>query len=252
MSNNCYLTALQLSFRVPMDDSLSQRAWGFESVRRFVRSYLLCLITFRYWSGNGAIVDSFLKMLTLTEGLLACTCSLTFIFLVYTCVVRMRKTRQVPGPEGYLCCGNSFQIQADNIHKNLKEYHEIYGNIVRLKLFGTTVISISSVTLLKSAFEYNPSCQLANDRSENATSDVFYGRKHIGMADLHSVTLLLKEFHRSVAPNISETGGNLDFRFRTEIHNLYLKLASKSSGDTNPHNCLRSFHKNICSILVSY
>ncbi|XP_052800553.1 cytochrome P450 2D27-like isoform X2 [Mya arenaria] len=227
-----------------------KRAWGFESVRRFVRAGLPWLIKSRYWRGKGATGDSFLNMLTLTEGLLVCTCSSTFIFLIYSCVLRMRKTRLVPGPEGYLCCGNSFQIQADHIHKNLKEYHEIYGKIVRLKIFGTTIISISSLDLLKSAFEYNPSCEIANDRSANSTSGVFYGRKHIGMADLHSITLLLRDFHRSVAPNISETGGNLDFRFRTEIHNLYLELGSKNRSDTNPHDYLRSFHKNLCSILL--
>ncbi|XP_052800554.1 cytochrome P450 2B19-like isoform X3 [Mya arenaria] len=235
-----------------MEDILSERAWGFESVRRFVRAGLPWLIKSRYWRGKGATGDSFLNMLTLTEGLLVCTCSSTFIFLIYSCVLRMRKTRLVPGPEGYLCCGNSFQIQADHIHKNLKEYHEIYGKIVRLKIFGTTIISISSLDLLKSAFEYNPSCEIANDRSANSTSGVFYGRKHIGMADLHSITLLLRDFHRSVAPNISETGGNLDFRFRTEIHNLYLELGSKNRSDTNPHDYLRSFHKNLCSILASY
>ncbi|WAR03058.1 CP17A-like protein [Mya arenaria] len=233
-----------------MEDILSERAWGFESVRRFVRAGLPWLIKSRYWRGKGATGDSFLNMLTLTEGLLVCTCSSTFIFLIYSCVLRMRKTRLVPGPEGYLCCGNSFQIQADHIHKNLKEYHEIYGKIVRLKIFGTTIISISSLDLLKSAFEYNPSCEIANDRSANSTSGVFYGRKHIGMADLHSITLLLRDFHRSVAPNISETGGNLDFRFRTEIHNLYLELGSKNRSDTNPHDYLRSFHKNLCSILL--
>ncbi|XP_045175625.1 cytochrome P450 2D17-like [Mercenaria mercenaria] len=183
------------------------------------------------------------------EILLGICCALSLVY-VFLCIWRRRKREPPPGPKGYLCCGNSFQIDADRIHHNLNQLREEFGTIYQLKLYGTSIINLSSVSLLYDAFETPPTDELANDRSANSTSDIFYGRKHMGCANLSSTTLLLREFHSSAIPRYFENEHYFELLIKEEVKKLHLNLISKPSCNINPHAYLRKYFKNICSVLL--
>ncbi|KAH3885952.1 hypothetical protein DPMN_009949 [Dreissena polymorpha] len=190
-------------------------------------------------------------MISLTDILIICTCTSSFVFIVFSCAFLYKRNRRLPpGPKGYLCCGNSFQIDSDHIHQNLKGFHDVYGKIIKFQIFGTKVISLSSAKYISEAFELNPSCQIANDRPTNSTSDIFYGRKHIGLADWNYVTSLLRDFHKLSAIRVFDKGGKLNTLFETEIKVLHLNFISGRNIDVNPHLHLRLFLQNLISILL--
>ncbi|XP_060556387.1 cytochrome P450 2J4-like [Ruditapes philippinarum] len=183
------------------------------------------------------------------EILLGICCSLSLVY-VFLCVWRRRKRKLPPGPQGYLCFGNSFQIDADRIHHDLHKFREEFGPLFKLKLYGTNIVNLSSASLLYEAFETTPTDEIANDRSANSTSDIFYGRKHMGCANLSNITLLLREFHKSAIPRYFEREQFFELLNKEEIKRLHLNLISKPTCNINPHEYLRTYFKNVCAILL--
>lgn len=186
----------------------------------------------------------------LTNTLVLVACALILVWLI-TCVWRKRKRKLPPAPRGYLCFGNSFQIDTDRIHQDLFKYNQEFGHTVCLNIHGTSVVSLSSVFAINEAFELHPVSQFTNDRSKNSTADVYYGRKHIGCANLSNVTLLLRDFHRFKIFSIFEHGGRQGNLLKDEIKRLHLALINVPICDISPHEQLRILHRNLCSIVVS-
>lgn len=177
-------------------------------------------------------------------------CCALFLVYVFLCIWRRQKRKPAPGPRGYLCCGNSFQINSDRIHHDLYNYFEEFGTIFKLRLYGTSVVNLASAALLQDTFGTPPTDESTNDRSANCTSDIFYGRKHIGCANLSNTTLLLREFHSNAIPRYFECDQNFELLIKEEIKRLHLNLIGKPRCDINPHEYLRTYFKNICSILL--
>lgn len=178
----------------------------------------------------------------------------TFVLIVVwlvSCVWRKRKRKLAPGPRGYLCFGNTFQVNVDKIHQDLFKYNTEFGHTVRLKIHGTSVISLSSIFAINEAFELQPASQYANDRSKNSTAEVYFDRKHIGCANLSQTTLLLRDFHKFMIFGIFQDGGRQHNQFKDEIKRFHLNLISVPGQDISPHEQLRIFHRNLCSIVVS-
>lgn len=188
-------------------------------------------------------------MESLYDGLTLGACSLALVLLVYGCALFFRRAKRPPGPPGYLCCGNSFQMDGDRIQHVLHDFHNTHGKVVRLNLFGTTVVSVASAQLLRETFERDPFCQLANDRPANSTTHLFNGRKHIGLANLSSITLMLREYHKSAAIYIFDHCTHLENQFEAEVSHLNVQFTRAKQH--NPHVTLRIFYQNLCSILVS-
>lgn len=184
------------------------------------------------------------------ELLLGICCALCLVY-VFLCLWHRQKRKFPPGPKGYLCCGNSFQIDSEKIHHDLHRIREEYGAIFKLKLYGTSVINLSSAAFLHDAFGTPPADESTNDRSANSTTDVFYGRKHMGCANLSDTTNLLREFHSSAIQKYFECERNFEAKIKEEVKRLHLNFISRPRCDINPHAYLRTYFKNICSVLVS-
>lgn len=189
-------------------------------------------------------------MVAMFEVLVGASFALCLVY-VSVCVWRRRKQKVPPGPEGYLFCGNSFQINTDKFHQDLQKLSEEYGPIFKLNLYGKSIISLSSPALINEAFGSAPSMDYANDRAVNSTSDIFYGRKHMGGANLTKTTQLLREIHSVYIPKYFENEHHFEIRAMEEVNKLLISLTNNKTSLKNPHTHLRRYFKNICSILVS-
>jgi len=187
----------------------------------------------------------------LTTVLLALTSVVILCWLLISCVWRKRKRKLPPGPKGYMCFGNTFQINADTIHHDLFKYHQEFGPVVRLSINGTAVISLSSVFAINETFEAFPSSEHTNDRFKNSTADIYYGRKHIGCANLSNTTLHLRDFHKFYMFTIFQHGGHQQNQFQDEIKRFHLALISAPGSLISPYEQLRILHRNLCTIVVS-
>ena len=176
----------------------------------------------------------------------------TLVLCVLLCSYRRGRYKPIPGPAGYPVCDNSFQVDGDHIHHNLAEYTTEYGNIFRLKLFGSSVITLTSSHLLNSAFHTSPALKYTNDRSANSSSDVFHKRKHIGCANWSKTTEKLRNIHKVDIQTYFDGKYYFEVIAKEEVKRLHLNLISKPGSDINPHGFLKIFFKNICSILVSF
>ncbi|KAL4225117.1 hypothetical protein ACF0H5_015810 [Mactra antiquata] len=172
------------------------------------------------------------------------------IVYVSVCMWRRRKLKSPPGPEGYLFCGNSFQINSDRLHQDLHVLSEEYGPIFKLNIFGKTIITLSSASLINEAFGTSPTMEFTNDRAANSTSDVFYGRKHIGCANWCKTTQVLREIHSILIQKYFENEPNFEIRIMDEIRRLQNNLMNDQNTAINPDTHLRRYFKNLCSILL--
>ena len=184
----------------------------------------------------------FLEILAVSSILLCC---------VLLCSWITRRHKLPPGPTGYPVCGNSFQIDTDRIQHDLKNLFDKYGTIFQLKLMGTRVVTLTSSRLLKYAFYLSPCEKHTNDRSENSSSEVFYGRKHIGCANYSNITEFLREFHSSGIQHFLLGKYAFETAYELEIKRLHLTLIGSPGRDINPHQSLRTYFRNLCSVLVS-
>lgn len=200
--------------------------------------------------GKCSVRRTYIDYRMLTKVLVVAAFVLIVVWLI-SCVWKKRKRKLPPGPSGYLCFGNTFQIDVDRICHDLYKIHVDYGHIVRVTVHGTVFISLSSVFAIKEAFEADLNSEHANDRSKNSTADIYYGRKHIGLANLSNITLNLRDFHKFKIFTIFKHGGSQRNHFRDELKRLHLNLISSPGGDISPHEQLRIFHRNLCSIVVS-
>ncbi|KAH3888696.1 hypothetical protein DPMN_012736 [Dreissena polymorpha] len=105
-------------------------------------------------------------------------------------------SRVLQGPKGLPVLGNSLELDASQAHQLFTRWSKQYGKIFRLKVFGKNVVVISDANTLRAAFSSGALGKHLNDRAENITKEVFYGRKHMGFANLSDQTVFLRNVLR--------------------------------------------------------
>ena len=177
----------------------------------------------------------------LVSGLLLCS---------YCVIRRRRKYELPPGPCGLPFCGTPCKVDLDRFQHCLTDLSHEHGPIFKLKLFGSKIIILTSSYVIQRAFDLAPTDAHLNDRSTNSTNDIFYNRKHMGCANLTKETIGLRDFHIQEIQKYFDGSSLFEFQYRSEVNKLFLNLTSRHSANINPNNFLRTFLKNLCSILV--
>lgn len=183
-----------------------------------------------------------IEFLLIVSALLLCS---------YIIFRRRRKYELPPEPCGFPFCGNPCLIDLDRFQHCLTDLSHEYGPIFKIQLFGTKIMTLTSSYAMRRAFDLAPTDAHMNDRSRNSTNDIFYNRKHIGCANLTKETIGLRDFHILGIQRHFDGSALFEFYFRSEVNKLYLNFSSKHGSNINPHKFLKTFLKNLCSILVS-
>lgn len=164
---------------------------------------------------------------------------------------RRRKYDLPPGPCGLPFCGNMCSIDLQRFQHCLTDLSHEYGPVFKIKLFGSNIIILTSSYAMQRAFDLHPTDAHLNDRSKNSTDEIFYNRKHMGCANLTKETIGLRDFHILGIQKHIDGASLFEFQYRTEVNKLFLNLTSKQRTNINPNTSLRSFLRNLVSILVS-
>ena len=176
----------------------------------------------------------------------------TGLLLCSYCVFRRRRKYDLPpGPCGFPFCGAPCKIDLDRFQHCLTDLSHEYGPILKIKLFGSKIITLTSSYAMQRGFDMAPTDAHLNDRSKNSTNDIFYNRKHMGCANLTKETIGLRDFHIQGIQKYFDGSSLFELQYRSEVNKLFLNLTSKHSSNINPHKFLKTFLKNLISILVS-
>ncbi|XP_052802133.1 vitamin D 25-hydroxylase-like isoform X3 [Mya arenaria] len=107
-----------------------------------------------------------------------------------------RSASALPGPRGLPFLGSLLDVDTSRFHHVCSRWSRHYGKIFQFRLAGQSVVVVTDAGLLRRLFATGQISHHTNDRADNVTKHVFYGRKHIGFADLGERTNELRSILR--------------------------------------------------------
>jgi hypothetical protein len=161
------------------------------------------------------------------------------------------KKLTLPGPKGLPVIGNIHQVDSSQMEKTCTNWSKIHGKLFQFKMFRKPVVVISDADLLRQAFTSQSLHKHLNDRSENATSHVFKGRRHVGFADLNEKTDKLRNVLRIKVLQYQMKDSHFQKCTLTALENFLVQCKQKSNTDINPDVHLKELLSDLLSIMVS-
>lgn len=163
-----------------------------------------------------------------------------------------RRHRRLPGPKGLPVLGNVLQMDMQRIQHQLTGWGDTFGKLFQINLLGKKVVVISDVTLLDKALSGYALCPHLNDRSENITKHVYYGRKHIGLADLTPETVALRNILKQNVLSAFSAQHTFEANCGRVISTfIYSLVKGSTSDDVDPDRFIKDFLTDLNSLIVS-
>lgn len=162
------------------------------------------------------------------------------------------KSRTLPGPKGVPILGNMLQMDMGRVQHEITNFSKTFGKMFKLSLLGKNIVVISNAKLLEKAFTGAALGSHLNDRSENVTKHVYYGRKHIGLANLSPETVSLRNILRHKVLQTLLGQGVFEGKFHRVFKKYINQFVKESrSQDVNPDDILKEFLTDMNSLIVS-
>ena len=152
---------------------------------------------------------------------------------VLTKYKQTRVTRVPPGPVGLPIVGSLLSLDLSHMPQECTRLSRQYGKLYRLVMAGKQVVVVSDARLLNKLFDSGDISRHTNDRSENITKHVFYGRKHIGFANLSRETVALRTILRKDVLQHLLNSARFEHQCATAIDNLVNNLQTDSVQSDN-------------------